>query len=148
MLTEPKMSTRYDEHGLPYPKSWWFRTLRHPILTEIYDRFYTVERYRTGRKVIPNNISDDLDAHALAIWIMDDGSYNRGVIDISTYSFTENEVQSLQNAIVQNFGVTFRYHRDRDKGYRMYANQTETKKLVRIIQPHVIPSMMYKIGSH
>lgn len=146
--TEPKISMRYDESGAAYAKSWWFRTIRHPILTEIYDHFYTRDGYRVGRKIVPNDIAELLDAFALAVWIMDDGCYQKGNIDISTYSFQLSEIQLLQDAVERNFNVRMTYHKDRDIGYRMYCNKSETKKLIRTIYPYIVPSMMYKIGSH
>lgn len=148
VYTEPKISMRNDQEGNSYEKSWWFRTIRHPLLTEIYNRFYTREGYRTGRKIIPQDIGENLDAFALAVWIMDDGSYSRDCIDISTYSFHLSEIHLLQAAIESNFDVHMKYHSDRNKGYRMYCNKNETKKLIRTIYPYIIPSMMYKIGSH
>ncbi|MBI5138949.1 MAG: hypothetical protein HZA95_04095 [Candidatus Vogelbacteria bacterium] len=96
VLTEPKMSLRYDTQGNRYAKSWWFRTVRHPLLTEIYNRFYTGNGYRTGRKIVPLNIIQDLSPQVLAVWIMDDGSFNGGIIDISTYSFAQDEILILE----------------------------------------------------
>ena len=148
VYTEPKISMRNDREGNAYEKSWWFRTIRHPLLTEIYNRFYTRESFRTGRKIIPEDIGKSLDALALAVWIMDDGCYSRGAIDISTYSFQLPEIHLLQAVIERNFGVHMKYHSDRDKGYRMFCSKSETIKLVRTICPYIIPSMMYKIGSH
>lgn len=148
VFTEPKISYRYKENGEKYEKSWWFRTIRHPFLTEIYKRFYLMDGYRTGRKIIPMNIADDINEFSLAIWIMDDGSYNSNVIDISTYSFLLSEIHFLQNVFEKVFCVEARYYRDRDKGFRIYFNKCETKKLVSIIGPYIIPSMMYKIGLH
>lgn len=148
VYTEPKMSMRNDPEGKAYAKSWWFRTIRHPILTEIYNRFYTRDGYRVGRKIVPEDISTDLDAFALAVWIMDDGCYSNGNIDISTYSFQLSEIHLLQQVFERNFNVRIGYHKDRDKGYRMYCNKSETQKLVRTICPYIVPSMMYKIGSH
>lgn len=146
VYTEPKISMRNDSQGTAYAKSWWFRTIRHPVLTEIYNRFYTRESFRVGRKIVPKDIAKHLDSLALAVWIMDDGSYARGNIDISTYSFTLPEIHVLQEALMKNFSVHMRYHKDRDKGYRMQCNNSETKKLVRTIYPYIMPSMMYKIG--
>ena len=77
---------------------------------------------------------------------MDDGSYSKGRIDISTYSFSLKEINTLQESINKVFGIRVNYYRDRDKGYRMYCNQEETKKLIKIIHPYIIPLMMYKIG--
>ena len=144
--TEPKLSYRYDPVKGKYPKSWWFRTIRHPLLTEIYNLWYVGDGYRTGRKIVPRNIEDDLTPLALAIWIMDDGSYSRGTITISTYSFTIGEIELLCEALRKRYGILARYHRDRDKGYRMYCNQSETKYLIETIAPYIIPSMTYKTG--
>ena len=37
-------------------------------------------------------------------------------------------------------------YNDRNLGYRIYANKTETNKLIKKISPYIIPEMMYKIG--
>lgn len=146
VLTGPALSYRYSSVKEKYPKSWWFRTVRHPLLTEIYDLWYVGDGYRTGRKIVPKTIAGELTPLALAVWIMDDGSYSRGSIDISTYSFTVAEIGLLCRTLRDRYGLEARYHRDRDKGYRMYFNQSETKKLIETIAPFIIPSMMYKIG--
>lgn len=100
VFTEPKLSMRYDHNGEAYAKSWWFRTIRHPILTNIYNRFYSRSGFRVGRKIIPRDINRYLDPLALAIWVMDDGCYSKGHIDISTYSFRLPEIHVLQDAII------------------------------------------------
>ena len=146
VFTKPKMSYRYRENGEKYPKSWWFRTIRHPILTEIYGQFYLGEGYRNGRKIIPLNIKDGFTPLVLAVWIMDDGSYSRGIINISTYSFSLQEIRYLQECFKEKFKIETTFYKDRDKGYRMYCRKKETNKLISIIHPYIIPSMMYKIG--
>ena len=146
VFTKQKMSYRYNENGDRYAKSWWFRTIRHPILTQIYREFYKGEKYRNGRKIVPSWIEEEISPLVLAVWIMDDGSYSKGRIDISTYSFSLEEINTLQESIKKVFGVRANYHRDRDKGFRMYFNKENTKKLIEIIRPYIIPSMMYKIG--
>src|SRR3990167_9571358 len=55
VATDPALSYRYDSVKGKYPKSWWFRTIRHPLLTEIYNLWYTGDEYRTGRKIVPHN---------------------------------------------------------------------------------------------
>ena len=146
VFTEPKISYRYDENGDRYAKSWWFRTIRHPIFTQIYKKFYKGEKYRNGKKIIPLKIKEEINPFVLAVWIMDDGSYSKGRIDISTYSFSLKEINTLQEPIKNVLGIRANYYRDRDKGFRMYFNQEDTKKLIKVIHPYIIPSMMYKIG--
>ena len=145
VFTEPKLSYRYNEKREKYRKSWWFRTIRHPLLTNLYKMFYVGNGYKTGRKIIPKNIKKFLNPLALSIWIMDDGSYSNGKIDISTYSFTLPEINLLQKNFAQIFNINSLYYTDRDKGYRMYFNKSETQKVIKIIKPCIIPSMMYKI---
>ena len=120
--------------------------MRHPLLTEMYNRFYIGEGYRTGRKIVPLDIAKNLTPCALAVWIMDDGSYNNGKLDISTYSFSLDEVKLLQGILHDVFAVEARYFRDREKGYRMYFCKNETAKVITIIRPYIINSMMYKTG--
>ena len=146
VTTPPKLSYRTDTNGQRYEKSWWFRTVRHPLLTDLYYEYYTTEGYRCGTKIVPISIYNTIDPLAIAVWIMDDGSYNQCKLDISTYSFTLQEVEFLCSILNKKFGIQMLYARDRDKGYRMYANITETKKLVNLIKPYVIPTMMYKTG--
>lgn len=146
VFTEPRISYRYDSLKEKYPKSWWFRTIRHPLLTEIYDLFYERDGYRNGRKIVPKTIARELTPLGLAVWIMDDGSYSQRKIDISTYSFTLSEINLLCAVLKKNFEITFKFYKDRDKGYRMYCNQVETKKLIKVISPYFIDSMKYKLG--
>jgi hypothetical protein len=77
---------------------------------------------------------------------MDDGSLNRNHLDISTYSFSLPEIHLLAEALESNFDLYAQYYRDRDKGFRMYFSVGETKKLIEIIKPFMIPTMYYKIG--
>ena len=77
---------------------------------------------------------------------MDDGSLNRNHLDISTYSFSELEINLLQKVLKKNFRLTSNYYKDRDKGYRMYFSIGETKNLIKLIKPFIIPSLNYKIS--
>lgn len=146
VLTPPRLSYRTTPEGIRYKKSWWFRTLRHPVLTEIYNQFYTKDSYRCGRKIVPDSLVDDMNPFVMAVWFMDDGSYNQEKIDISTYSFTLKEIEKLCGIIKKKFNITFLYYKDRDKGYRIYCNKKESQKLIDLICPYVIKTMRYKIG--
>lgn len=148
VFTEPKISFRYRDNGAKYAKSWWFRTIKHPDLTRIYRLFYSGDGYKTGHKIVPNNdfLERYLNPEALAVWIMDDGSFNRKIIDISTYCFSLEDIKRLQTLLINKFLINPSFYRDRDKGYRMYFNQKQTNTLIQIISPYFINSMRYKIG--
>lgn len=140
VTTPPKISFRYDENRIPYEKSWWFRTIRHPKLTLFYKLFY-----KYGIKNVPKNIENLLDPLALAVWIMDDGSLSRNKIDISTYSFKLEEIKLLQKALFKRFALESNFYKDREKGFRMYFRQKETQKLIPLISSYIIPNLAYKI---
>src|SRR3989338_11531756 len=106
VTTPPKLSYRTTKEGVRYQKSWWFRTLRHPVLTEIYNQFYTTDSYRCGIKIVPGSVIDSIDSFAMAVWVMDDGSYSQGKIDISTYSFTLQEIEKICFIIKNKFNIT------------------------------------------
>jgi len=38
------------------------------------------------------------------------------------------------------------HHKDRDKGFRMFANKSETQKIINVIKPYIVYPMEYKIG--
>jgi len=147
VFTEPKLSFRYDENGSKYQKSWWFRTIRHPEITTIYRMFYLGDGYKTGKKVVPNNIYLDkyLNPLALSIWIMDDGSNNNKSINISTYSFSHNDVKRLKSYLQKRYLLNSKIYKDRDIGYRIFFNKINTRALVQIISPYFINSMKYKL---
>ena len=140
VFTKPKISYRYKESKEKYPKSLWFRTIRHPLLTQFHRKFY-----KNNKKIIPKDIEKYMNRLVLAVWIMDDGSLNKNKIDISTYSFTKKEINLLLYALNKKFGLYANYYRDRDKGYRIYFRVKETKNLIKIIKPYIINSMRYKI---
>ena len=77
---------------------------------------------------------------------MDDGSFNKKIIDISTYCFSLEDIKRLQIFLRDKFLINPNFYRDRDKGYRMYFNQKDTSTLIQIISPYFINSMRYKIG--
>ena len=55
-------------------------------------------------------------------------------------------IEILIYAFSKKLGVIFRMYNDRNIGYRIHANKTETKKLIEKISPYIIAEMMYKIG--
>lgn len=140
-LTPPKISYRYKDNGDgKYEKSWWFRTVRHPKITEYRKIFYP-----RHRKIVPENIEDLLDVLAVAVWIMDDGSLNKNSLNISTYSFSFREVSLLLHVFDKKFSVKGKFYRDRDKGYRIYFSVSETLLLSKKISKFVIPCLAYKL---
>ena len=111
--------------------------------------FYKYQE-NTGRdvKVVPSNIIALLTPVALAYLIMGDGNYDslRNRVRIYTNSFTKADVERLAEAINQNFGIYAGVMLDRKDQYIITIGANELEKLRSLVLPHMIPSMMYRVG--
>ena len=115
-----------------------FYTRQSPELTKIHFDFY-----QNGEKVIPRDLK--LDPLALAVWFMDDGSRCReSDVYLNTQQFTD-ENQEILLKVLLGLGLEARLNGDKEYK-RIRFLKTSVPKLFSIIEPHIIPSMMYKIG--
>ena len=79
-------------------------TLSFPCFTHYFDLFYVA-----GKKVVPSNFVSLLPPRALAYWIMDDGGKGSyGEMILHTRSFTQADVNLIQDALTINFGLRTR----------------------------------------
>jgi len=117
----------------------YFRTVTHPAFGELRNQFY-----RASRKIVPlAMLEQELDALALAVWIMDDGSAEGKQLRINTQSFTTEEVEALADILRAKFGVTMRVNRDKGKP-RLRCESASMRLLRDTVAPHTIPNMLYK----
>jgi Cytochrome b/b6/petB/LAGLIDADG DNA endonuclease family len=122
-------------------KAYRFSTYGFTNLLWLYKLFYTNSKI----KVIPLNIIDLLTPLALAIWIMDDGTYKKPGIRIATNCFTKKEVELLKLALNIKFNIKSTLHKNNNK-YQLYIKQESMNILKELILPYVVPSMLYKFG--
>lgn len=122
--------------------SWRARTLSHPVFNRYAEWFYCGKR-----KIVPPLIADHLTPLSLAIWFMDDGARGPradGYI-LNTQSFTYEENQHLADCLQEKFGLTMiSIHHDR-KWWRLYIRRGSMDNFTKLIAPHIIPSMQYKL---
>lgn len=137
-------------------------TFHQDVRTEIRkDRNGNPIRYH--RKVLTQTILRELDAHGLAMWIMDDGCldvhrnkarrcWTKRLV-LSTDGFTEGENEKIRHWLLEKYGVqahvvsnsyplkdgTTRHSK------RIRVGWAEYQKLIAVIEPFIIPSMRYKI---
>lgn len=110
--------------------------------TEILYPYYR-EFYPEGTKVIPREMVKTLGPLGLAIWHMDDGTFYRGLmVRLATKSFTAEEITFLRTVLKDNFGL----ESFQTKSRMLCLNRTQSRKMVEIIRPYIVPSMSYKIG--
>lgn len=113
-----------------------FFTKQDKEITEIYNLFY-----QNGKKIIPKEL--EMNPIVLAVWLMDDGSKSNCSIYLNTQQFSMLDQRRLLHKL-REIGLRARLNRDK-KYYRIRFLKESIPKLIEIVQPHIIPSMRYKI---
>jgi hypothetical protein len=142
----PRMYTRYLKDKTSNEKKEYygyeFNTYTFRSLKWIHNMFYT-----KGKKRISPQLEKYLTPLALAIWIMDDGAWTKYGVRISANSFTLHEVEYLVSIMKKNFllhcTVQNIYTANQ---YSIYIKANSISRLRELVLPHIIPSMVYKLG--
>jgi len=128
MVKEPKEAIR-------------FRTSCHPDLTPIHKEYYP-----DGKKNFSRELLDKIDDLGLAVWYMDDGvSCHRKSLEICTGIMPIETQQNISNWFLERWGIESRIRYTENGGYRIKFIREHAVKLATIINPHIHPSMAYKI---
>jgi hypothetical protein len=111
-----------------------------PCFNELHTLFY-----KNNKKIVPLNIYDILNPIAISHWIMGDGAkLNKGLV-LCTDSFTLQEVIRLQNVLLIKYNIESTIQGWRNGRPRIYILQESMPKLINLIKPHILPSMLYKL---
>lgn len=123
-------------------KNYGFCTYGHRLLGNFQKNFYTEKK-----KVIPDDLLENITPLSLAVLYMDDGSIksnkHKGVF-LNTQSFNEKDVKILQSILEIKFGIASSTRKD-ETGEQIYLGGESGAKFIKIIEPFVISSMRYKI---
>lgn len=118
-----------------------FNTFTFRSFNWIYDMFY-----KRGKKYINLNLESYLTPLALAVWIMSNGKYVNGGVQLYTYFHTSQDVDKLITMLNNSYGLNC-FISERKQGlYKIVIAKEYVKLLQTIVLPHVIPNMKYKIG--
>lgn len=118
----------------------------------IFDSFYKHIKSPQGiikTKIVPLYISEYLSPIGLAHWIMQYGSRQKGQgVSIATNSFTLEECKFLANILNNKYGlVTSVTKSGTPNQFRINIWKRSMPTLINIINPYIIPEMLYKINS-
>ena len=119
--------------------SWYFHTRTLKELGSLYHYFY-----RNGVKVLPEKIFGYLTPCALAVWFMDDGSNTGYSYTFNTHSFSHEDQKRIVDFFREKYAIEATIVKDRTK-LKIRIGTSGYQKLNCIIEPHIIPSMTYKI---
>ena len=111
-------------------------------------RFYAQQFYDGRKKIIPKLFAKLIDPLALAIWFMDDGSFksiHHKTYIIHAIGYAKSELEIVQKVLDKKFGIKITLHRQYDR-WRIYFLSETADKFKNLIQPFMVPSMLYKLG--
>lgn len=80
---------------------------------------------------------------------MDDGSKKGSGLIVNTDSFTEEEVNSLKDILVDRFDLKLYIHLIKNRkftGYRIYVHAKSIERLFNTLRPFLLPEFFYKFG--
>jgi recombination protein RecA len=121
------------------------RTYSHKAF-QTYGRIF----YHQGKKIIPKMIEKLLTPLSLAIWFMDDGSFKsvqHRTYVIHTLGYDRDELEKVQKILLKKFNLLTSLHSQKGKYWRLYIQSQSAGKFKSLIEPHILPSMKYKLGN-
>lgn len=113
-----------------------------PCFDYFYDIFH-VDRV----KIVPLMIYELLTPVGLAYLIMGDGSFHKRdrYVVLCTEGFTNSDNALLMSVLVDKFGLSCRLEGHKGS-YRIVIRRESLALLQSLVAPHIIPSMLYRIG--
>lgn len=119
--------------------SWYFHSRSLEELGLLHKYFY-----RSKAKIFSKDILKLITPRALAIWFMDDGSNVGNSYTINTQCFSREEQKQGIDFFKKKYNINATLVRDRSR-FKIAIGRLECQKFNAIIEPYIIPSMIYKI---
>lgn len=120
-------------------RGYYFRTVSNSVFNEYRKMFY-----KGKFKKVPKNLRDLLTPLGLAVWIMDDGSRDKGCVRISTHNFSYSDHLKLQEILEAKFRIKSSIQKAKDK-FWLWIRSESTPVLVGLVTPYFLPSLLYKL---
>lgn len=94
---------------------------------------------------MPLYLENILTPRMLAVWYMDDGNYTGNSCTFNTHSLSMDEQRRVRKIFEVRLGISSTLVKDRHQ-YKITIGKTGVDKLMRVIEPHIIYTMAYKIA--
>lgn len=135
-------------HAFHKRNQCFYDSLRIYTFSDSAFELYWNSFYPNKKKVLPSNTSELLtDPLSVAVWFMDDG-YKRNdcnAFRLGTESFEKSEQEHLCRVLKRNFDIDSTLHK-KGKWWNIYVPQKSAKRFVDVVEPHIIPTLLYKIA--
>jgi len=149
-----KKEEYYDERYDSWLETIRFYTHANSDIEEIIYQFYN-----SGKKKITSEILGNISDFGLAVWYMDDGkigwnyqsrrrkSWNsQPSIALCTDSFSLEECELMRDWFLSKYRIECYIKEVRRNQHRLKFGTEATSKFLKIVSPHIIPYMQYKIS--
>lgn len=131
---KPALVQRRDHrNGAVYEsKRFWTRQFFRSLRCQFYDE---------GKKIFPHGFK--LTPLMLGVWYMDDGHFERskGRSILATDNFQSKDREQIRSVLWKEFALEAT---ERKSGKLVFAGEN-CEQLFKIIKPHIVPAMRYKI---
>jgi len=117
-------------------QSIYFQFKHNQELGWFYHQFYD-----SGKKQVTKELLEYLTPFAIAIWFMDDGTYNHYCCSLCTDSFNKESVELLVDFFKEKYGIITHVN----KRNRIYFDAITRSKFLELISSYVHESMKYKL---
>lgn len=119
---------------------WRFHTVSHPSLNDWHAMFYDAE----GPKRLDARVIDHVDAFALSVWFMDDGS--TGWWPRITFGMPQAS-RDIAMSILAKFSLTPRWYVHKgDTGEFLFEGEDQAHLFIALVQPHMPECMARKLS--
>jgi recombination protein RecA len=134
----PKEVIRFEKRDNRVTKSYRFWTRQ-------YFRVWRDKWYQGNRKIFPKELVKWMTPLSIAVWYMDDGSYDKKSNCIfSTESFDEESLLEIVK-IFQAFEIEVRPNKDGMSRTRLRIRSRCLNKFFELVKPYIQQNMLYKL---
>lgn len=137
----PKLFKQIKKNNFVY-HGYKFSTYSFSSFYWLYEAFYNKNKV----KHLPIELfSELLTPLALAIWFIDDGSVLGKGFKIATSCFEKEELDELCLFLYKKYKLDCSLHKDKNY-FSIYIKSTSAHTFAKLVEPHMINSMKYKLG--
>ena len=141
VLREPREISWTNPKRDLYEISWYFHTKSLRNFGILHQYFY-----HNKVKILPKYIFDLLNSKMMAVWYMDDGSYNGKSITLNTQGFPKDDQIKITDFLRTKFKINSTIVKEYSN-WKIRVGSRDFEKFLSIVKPHIIPSMNYKMGN-
>lgn len=116
-------------------------------------RFWTRQYFRSWRdkfyidqqKIFPTDLVTWVTPLSIAVWFMDDGSYDKKYNCIFSTECFNTQSLSVLTRMLQTFGIETTLNKDSISSFRLRIRSKSLNKFFELIRSHIHHSMLYKL---